>query len=69
MMAIDDAELLEARAAFLESIVPSMLAVFVLLVGCLAAFIRFGSRHSIRSRSPWPMSVRTPVDDRRPLPA
>ncbi len=42
MMAIDDAELLEARAAFLESIVPSMLAVLVLLVGCLAAFIRFG---------------------------
>ncbi len=59
MMAIDDAELLEARTAFLEAIVPSMLAVFALLVGSLAAFIRFGlSRRSIRSRSPCPMSVR-----------
>ncbi len=42
MMAIDDAELLDARAGFLEAIIPSMLAIILLLVASLVAFIRYG---------------------------
>lgn len=41
MTAIDDAELLDARAGFLEAIIPSMLAIMLLLVVSLVAFIRY----------------------------
>ncbi len=41
-MAIDDAELVEARTGFLKAIVPSMAAIFIVLLASLAAFIRFG---------------------------
>ncbi len=42
LMAIDDAELVEARTGFLKAIVPSMAAIFIVLLASLAAFIRFG---------------------------
>ncbi len=42
MMAINDAELLDARAGFLEAIIPSMLVIILLLLASLAAFIRYG---------------------------
>ncbi len=42
MVAIDDAELVEARQGFLAAIIPSLVAILVLLVLGLWAFLRFG---------------------------
>lgn len=42
MVAIDDAELVEARQGFLAAIVPSLVAILLLLVAGLLAFLKFG---------------------------
>ncbi len=55
MMAINDAELLDARAGFLEAIVPSMLLIVLLLLASLAAFIRYGLARSTRCKARLPM--------------